>query len=111
VHHQFADVNQIVQDLDWFRVALVTTLTTGGGYGMFRLFKLFNTDFLTPYRTELGELRDETADAKKEAKKAREESGLLRVELYQCQEREQKLRLDLIRAGINIPPPDPHGAP
>lgn len=99
-------MDKLLADLDWFRVVLVTTLTSGGGYGLFRLFKLFNTDFLAPYRSEMGDLRDEMAGAKAEVKLARDETVQIRQDLFQCQEREQKLRLDLIRAGINIPPPD-----
>jgi len=101
-----ADLNKIVADLDWLRAVLITGITGGGGYGIFRLWKLFSSDFLTPYRDEIGDARETADAAKAEAAAARAEAAAMRIELFKCQEREQILRLDLIRAGVKIPPPE-----
>ena len=104
-----ADLQRVIGDLDWLRAILIGGTTAGGGFGIFRLWKLFSSDFLTPYREDMTETRTRLDKAEAEVAAARAETAAIRTALYGCQEREQKLRLDLIKIGIQLPPPPTDG--
>lgn len=101
-------MDKFLADLDWLRAVLIGGITGGGGYGIFRLWRLFSSDFLAPYREDMADTRKVADAANARAEKAEAETARMRRELFRCQEREVKLRLDLIRAGVDIPPPEEH---
>lgn len=101
------DLTTILKDLDWLRAVLISGITGGGSVAIFKLWKLFSKDFLTPWRDDTAAARKVADDALEEAATARAEAAALRKDLYRCQEREQKMRLVLINAGLPVDPITP----
>jgi hypothetical protein len=100
------DLTQVLADLEWLRALLITGITGGGGYGIFRLWKLFSSDFLTPYRDEMGDLRARVDQLEQADEKKSLALNETRKSIRACEEREHRLRMVLIRNGIEYPEQD-----
>lgn len=86
-----------MQELEWVRSVLIFLTVGGGGAGLFKLVRLFQRDFLGPYRSEMVDLRGrvELLEAEVGAAKRSEQLAWNAVAV---------LRRALTLHGIHVPP-------
>lgn len=59
-------------ELEWLRSLLIFLTVGGGGAGLFKLVRLFQRDFLGPYRKELDEVRRRVSALEAEVTRAQQ---------------------------------------
>lgn len=84
-------------ELEWLRSLLIFLTVGGGGAGLFKLVRLFQRDFLGPYRKELDEVRARITRLEAEVVRAQqsESNAWTAVAI---------LKRALIVAGVPVPP-------
>lgn len=83
--------------LEWVRSVLIFLTVGGGGAGLFKLVRLFQRDFLGPYRSELDDVRKRVSALESEVEAAKRSES-------QAWNAVAVLRRALVMAGIVVPP-------
>lgn len=86
-----------MQELEWVRSVLIFLTVGGGGAGLFKLVRLFQRDFLGPYRAELDDVRKRVTNLEAEVEAAKRSES-------QAWNAVAVLRRALVMHGIVIPP-------
>lgn len=96
-----------MKSIDAIRAGIILVTTLLGSGGALGLWRLFNGDFLRPYREDQKDLRARVVAAEARADEAeRVADGALSV-ARQCAEARARLRLLLIEHSIPLPPEEP----
>lgn len=84
-------------ELEWLRSVLIFVVVGGGGTGLFKLLRLFQRDFLGPYRTELDDVRKRVVELERQVTRAQqsESNAWTAVAI---------MKRALIVAGVPVPP-------
>lgn len=91
-----------VEDLNAIKAGIMLVVTLVGSGGAVGLWKLFTGDFLNPYREDQRDLRARLEAAETKADTATDTAAKALAATHACEEREARMRLVLIRHGIDL---------
>lgn len=103
-------MERLTELLSSLEYPLAGGILTTGFVLIYKLWRFFTGDFLTPWRTDTEGARTEAQEARQEAALARQHAEEALARAWRCEAREAHLKVALAEHGIKLPldTEDPH---